>query len=230
MKTTPWTRRTPTRADRPALDPRHAVVVIASRLLMPEIERGLRERAVTDPGAAEILLRWQRRPRPAVETPAVDLDSMSEAELEGLYAGLVRIAALPPEELQALVQSLLADKEDAYLLAAAALAVWDDLNPAKPQALPSADSRWRQRDCCTTAAPRRVSPGGSRRSRRWPEAHPAGVAERVSSLRGSPCERRWRPSRPDVAPARHRTLLCDTRDLTRDGGHRPDPLAGSHLR
>jgi hypothetical protein len=30
-----------------------------------------------------------------------------------LHAGLVRIAALPPEELQALVQSLLADKEDA---------------------------------------------------------------------------------------------------------------------
>jgi hypothetical protein len=30
-----------------------------------------------------------------------------------LHAGLVRIAALPPEELQALVQSLLAEKEDA---------------------------------------------------------------------------------------------------------------------
>jgi hypothetical protein len=28
-----------------------------------EIERGLRERAVTDPRAAEILLRWSQRPR-----------------------------------------------------------------------------------------------------------------------------------------------------------------------
>jgi hypothetical protein len=44
---------------------------------------------------------------------AVDLDSMSEAELERLYAGLTRLAELPPNELQALVQSVLADKEDA---------------------------------------------------------------------------------------------------------------------
>jgi hypothetical protein len=38
---------------------------------------------------------------------------MSEAQLESLYAGLVRIATLPPNELQVLVQSLLADNEDA---------------------------------------------------------------------------------------------------------------------
>jgi hypothetical protein len=75
-----------------------------------DIERGLRERAVTDPRAAEILLRWLQRPRPVDETPGVDLDSMSEAQLESLYAGLVRIAALPPNELQALIQSLLVDK------------------------------------------------------------------------------------------------------------------------
>lgn len=74
-----------------------------------DIERGLRERAVTDPRAAEILLRWLQRPRPVDETPDVDLDSMSEAQLEALYAGLTRIAALPPEELGVLVQSLLAD-------------------------------------------------------------------------------------------------------------------------
>jgi hypothetical protein len=37
---------------------------------------------------------------------------MSEAQLESLYAGLVRIAALPPNELQAVVESLLADKDD----------------------------------------------------------------------------------------------------------------------
>jgi len=78
-----------------------------------DIERGLRERAVSDPRAAEILLRWLQRPRPVVETPGVDLDALSPAQLETLYAGLVRIAALPPNELQALVQSLVAENEDA---------------------------------------------------------------------------------------------------------------------
>jgi hypothetical protein len=78
-----------------------------------DIERGLREKAVSDPRAAEILLRWLQRPRPVTEAPGVDLDSMSEAQLESLYAGLVRIAALPPNELQALIQSLVAENEDA---------------------------------------------------------------------------------------------------------------------
>jgi hypothetical protein len=38
---------------------------------------------------------------------------MSEAQLEALHAGLVRIAALSPKELHVLVQSLLADNEGA---------------------------------------------------------------------------------------------------------------------
>jgi hypothetical protein len=38
---------------------------------------------------------------------------MSERELERLYAGLLRLAALPDEELRALVKSLLADTRDA---------------------------------------------------------------------------------------------------------------------
>jgi hypothetical protein len=38
---------------------------------------------------------------------------MLERELERLHAGLVRIAALPPKELQALVESLLAGEADA---------------------------------------------------------------------------------------------------------------------
>jgi hypothetical protein len=59
------------------------------------------------------LLRWLQRPRPVTETPGVDLDALSTAQLETLYAGLVRIAALPPNELQALVQSLLAENENA---------------------------------------------------------------------------------------------------------------------
>jgi hypothetical protein len=57
-------------------------------------------------------LRWLQRPRPVDETPGVDLDSRSEAQLEALYAGLVRISALPPKELQALVESLLVETED----------------------------------------------------------------------------------------------------------------------
>jgi hypothetical protein len=85
--------------------------VTASRLPTQRSSR-LRERAVTDPRAAETVSRWLQSPKPVAETPGVDLDSMSIAELERLYAGLTRLAALPDEELQALVPSLLADKED----------------------------------------------------------------------------------------------------------------------
>jgi len=38
---------------------------------------------------------------------------MSLPQLERLYAGLTRLAALPDKELQALVQSLIAGKEEA---------------------------------------------------------------------------------------------------------------------
>jgi hypothetical protein len=78
-----------------------------------DIERGLRERAVSDPRAAEILLRWLQRPRSVTETPGVELDSMSQVQLESLYAGLVKIAMLPDRELQALVESLVADENEA---------------------------------------------------------------------------------------------------------------------
>jgi hypothetical protein len=78
-----------------------------------EIERGLRERAVSDPRAVEILLRWLQRPRVEERVGGVDLDSMSERELERLYAGLLKLAALPDEELRALVGNLLADTQDA---------------------------------------------------------------------------------------------------------------------
>jgi hypothetical protein len=75
-----------------------------------DIERGLRERAVSDPPAAEILLRWLQRPRSDERIHGLDLDAMTEAQLKALYAGLVRIAALSPNELHVLVQSLLADR------------------------------------------------------------------------------------------------------------------------
>jgi hypothetical protein len=77
-----------------------------------DIERGLRERAVSDPRAAEILLRWLQRPRAEERVGGVDLDSMSERELERLYAGLLKLAALPDEHLHALLTSVLADEVD----------------------------------------------------------------------------------------------------------------------
>jgi hypothetical protein len=76
-----------------------------------EIERGLRERAVSDPRAAEILLRWLQRPRTDERVGGVDLDSLSERELERLHAGLLKLAALPDAELRALVASLLEGEE-----------------------------------------------------------------------------------------------------------------------
>jgi hypothetical protein len=78
-----------------------------------DIERGLRERAVNDPRAAEILLRWMQRPKHVEETDGVDLDSMSTPELERLYAGLTRLAALSERELGTLVRHVLAEEEDA---------------------------------------------------------------------------------------------------------------------
>jgi hypothetical protein len=53
----------------------------------------LRERAISDPRSAEILLRWLRRPRAEERIAGVDLDSMSVRELERLHAGLLRAAA-----------------------------------------------------------------------------------------------------------------------------------------
>jgi hypothetical protein len=73
----------------------------------------LREREVSDPSAAEILLRWLQRSRADERVGGVDLDSMSERELERLYAGLLKLAALPADELRAVVASLLAGTEDA---------------------------------------------------------------------------------------------------------------------
>ena len=76
-----------------------------------KIERGLRERAVSDPRAAEILLRWLQKVRPPEATPGVDLDSMSERELERLHAGLVKLASMDDTVLAALVEQVLAGDE-----------------------------------------------------------------------------------------------------------------------
>ena len=76
-----------------------------------DIERGLRERAVSDPRAAEILLRWLQRARPPEATLGVDLDALSEAQLERLHAGLVKLASLDDTVLSALVEQVLAGDE-----------------------------------------------------------------------------------------------------------------------
>jgi hypothetical protein len=67
------------------------------------IERGLRERAVSDPRAAEILLRWMQRPRPVTEDD--DLEALSIEQLEALHAGLMRLSSMPPEDLGVLVRA-----------------------------------------------------------------------------------------------------------------------------
>jgi hypothetical protein len=72
----------------------------------------LRERAVNDPRAAEILLRWLQRPRTGERVAGVDLVSMSERELERLHPGLLKLAGLPDDELRALVGSLLEGEPD----------------------------------------------------------------------------------------------------------------------
>jgi hypothetical protein len=75
-----------------------------------EIERGLREPAVSSARDAEVLLRWVRLPREQM-TPGVDLDSLSERQLERLHAGLVRLASMDDTVLAALVEQVLAGNE-----------------------------------------------------------------------------------------------------------------------
>ena len=73
-----------------------------------EIERGLRERAVSSARDAEVLLRWRQTVRPSDAPAGVDLESLSERELERLYAGLVRLASLDETVLAALLDQVLA--------------------------------------------------------------------------------------------------------------------------
>jgi hypothetical protein len=71
----------------------------------------LRERAVNWARDAEVPLRWRQTVRPPEATPGVDLDSLTEAQLERLYAGLVRLATLDKTVLAALVEHVLAGEE-----------------------------------------------------------------------------------------------------------------------
>jgi hypothetical protein len=67
----------------------------------------LRERAVTSARDAEVLLRWLQRPRQD-NPPGVDLHSLSEAQLERLHAGLVKLASMDDTVLAALVEHVFA--------------------------------------------------------------------------------------------------------------------------
>jgi hypothetical protein len=61
------------------------------------------------------LLRWLQRPQTEEHVGGVDLDSLSERELERLYAGLLKLAGLPDEELRLLVEHLLRGGQGAQL-------------------------------------------------------------------------------------------------------------------
>jgi hypothetical protein len=54
---------------------------------------------------------WLQRVRPPEATPGVDLDAMSEAQLERLHAGLVKLAAMDDTVLAALVEHVFGDDE-----------------------------------------------------------------------------------------------------------------------
>ena len=71
----------------------------------------MREKGVSDPPAAEILLRWLQRPCVEERVGGVDVDSMSERELERLHSGLVKLASMDETVLAALVEHVLGDDE-----------------------------------------------------------------------------------------------------------------------
>jgi hypothetical protein len=60
---------------------------------------------MTDPRAAEILLRWLQRPRQMSDGD--ELQGLTEQQLEDLYAVLLRLSALTAEEQSTVLQGLL---------------------------------------------------------------------------------------------------------------------------
>ncbi len=75
------------------------------------LRRGLRGKAVSDPRVAEILLSWLQRLVLLEATLGVDLDAMSEAQLERLHAGLVKLASMDDTVLAALIELVLGGDE-----------------------------------------------------------------------------------------------------------------------
>jgi hypothetical protein len=63
------------------------------------------------PALPRFLLRWLQRPRAKERVGGVDLDSMSERELERLHSGLVRLASMDDTVLAVIVEQVLAGDE-----------------------------------------------------------------------------------------------------------------------
>jgi hypothetical protein len=69
----------------------------------------LREKAVTDPRAAEILLRWMQRPT-RHEVGDVDLAGLSRAELERLHKGLTTLCLMEESQFNRVIEACLAGR------------------------------------------------------------------------------------------------------------------------
>jgi hypothetical protein len=79
---------------------------MSHRVYPQPAKRGLRERAVTDPRAAEILLRWLQRPLPVA--PEDDLEALSTEQLERPHACLMSFSSMDPTEVAAYVRGAIA--------------------------------------------------------------------------------------------------------------------------
>ena len=105
-----WTSETAKEARklrRPGLQPAQAAKLPPSDA---EIERGLREKAKTDPRAAEVLLRWLSRPTTA--DPASDpLSGLSPAQLHQLHCGLTRLLTMEESAMEAVVRAAVAEAQ-----------------------------------------------------------------------------------------------------------------------
>jgi hypothetical protein len=60
---------------------------------------------VSDPRAAEILLRWQQRPGQVSDGD--ELQGLTDRQLEDLYGALLRLSALSAKEQFTVLQALL---------------------------------------------------------------------------------------------------------------------------
>jgi len=67
------------------------------------IEKALRDKAKTDPRAAEVLLRWLSRPRS--DAPEDDLDGLTRSELETLHERLTILCSMEESAFAALVSA-----------------------------------------------------------------------------------------------------------------------------
>jgi hypothetical protein len=67
-----------------------------------DIEHGLRQKAASDPRAAEVLLRWLQRPQAGQQEQS--LHGLSRGELERLHTTLIRLSRMEESALEALIE------------------------------------------------------------------------------------------------------------------------------